>query len=122
MVFTHHDEDLNIDHRIAHQAVLTATRPMPGACVREIYAFEVLSSTEWRYAYRFAPDTYVGIEKSLSKKVEAMACYGSELREYPHPRSLEGIRLQARYRGLEVGMEAAEAFKSVRRIGLGRLV
>lgn len=47
LVYTHHYGDLNVDHRVTHQAVMTACRPMPGATVREILTFEVMSSTEW---------------------------------------------------------------------------
>ena len=48
LIYTHHYGDLNIDHRVTHQAVMTACRPRPGFCVKELYAFEVLSSTEWQ--------------------------------------------------------------------------
>jgi LmbE family N-acetylglucosaminyl deacetylase len=34
-IYTHHGGDLNIDHAVTHRAVLTATRPMAGGCVRE---------------------------------------------------------------------------------------
>ena len=47
VVYTHHGGDLNIDHRIVHQAVVTACRPLPGQSVRALYAFETVSSTEW---------------------------------------------------------------------------
>ena len=46
-IYTHHHGDLNVDHRVTHQAVMTACRPMPGISVREILTFEVMSSTEW---------------------------------------------------------------------------
>ena len=42
VIYTHHGGDLNIDHSILHRAVLTATRPVGGCPVREIYTFEVL--------------------------------------------------------------------------------
>ena len=47
IVYTHHYGDLNIDHQITHKAVITACRPIPQSSVKEIYSFEVLSSTEW---------------------------------------------------------------------------
>lgn len=46
VIYTHHHGDLNIDHRSTHQAVMTACRPLSGSTIREIYSFEVLSSTE----------------------------------------------------------------------------
>jgi LmbE family N-acetylglucosaminyl deacetylase len=114
IIFTHFKNDLNIDHRLTYQAVLTATRPMQNECVKEIYSFEVLSSTEWNYPNSFSPDTYFDISDTIELKLKAMKKYASELCEYPHPRSLEGIDLNAKYQGMRVGKEYVEAFESVR--------
>ncbi|MAC83417.1 MAG: GlcNAc-PI de-N-acetylase [Arcobacter sp.] len=114
IIFTHYEHDLNIDHQITYKAVVTATRPMEDECVKEIYSFEILSSTEWNYPLSFSPDTFFNIKETLDLKIEAMKEYTSELCKYPHPRSLEGIELNARYRGIRVGKKFVEAFKSVR--------
>jgi len=114
IIFTHFENDLNIDHHITYQAVLTATRPMEDECVKEIYSFEILSSTEWNYPLSFSPDTYFDISDTIDLKIKAMEEYTSELCEYPHPRSLEGIKLNAKYQGMRVGKQYVEAFKSVR--------
>ena len=116
IIFTHSKSDLNIDHRITYQAVITATRPMKNETVKSIYAFEVLSSTEWNYPLSFSPNVYFNIEDTLDLKLQAMAEYKSELREYPHPRSLEGIKIKAKQRGMEVGFCYAEAFELIRRV------
>ncbi len=114
IIFTHYEHDLNIDHQITYKAVITATRPMEDECVKEIYSFEILSSTEWNYPLSFSPDTYYDINNTLDLKIKAMEMYTSELCEYPHPRSLEGIELNAKYQGMRVGKPAVEAFKSIR--------
>ena len=114
IIFTHYENDLNIDHRLTYQAVLTATRPMSDETTKEIYSFEILSSTEWNYPLSFSPDVYFDISDTLDKKIKAMSFYKSELREYPHPRSLEGIELNAKYWGMRLGKKAVESFKSVR--------
>lgn len=114
IIFTHYADDLNIDHRITYQAVLTATRPMAHECVKEIYAFEVLSSTEWNYPLSFSPDLYYDVTATLPLKIDAMRHYAGELREYPHPRSLRGIELNADYWGMRTGLIKAEAFKTIR--------
>lgn len=116
VIFTHSKKDLNIDHRITHKAVLTATRPMENECVKELYAFEILSSSEWNMQEPFIPDTYVDTEETIDLKKEAMEAYRSELREYPHPRCIEGIELQCKSRGMCVGLHYAEAFETVRRV------
>jgi LmbE family N-acetylglucosaminyl deacetylase len=114
IIFTHFENDLNIDHRITYQAVLTATRPMSDCSVKEIYSFEILSSTEWNYPLSFNPDVYFDISDTLKDKIKAMSYYESELKNFPHPRSLKGIELNAKYWGMRVGLDAVEAFKSIR--------
>lgn len=114
IIFTHYEKDLNIDHQITYKAVITATRPMENETVKEIYSFEILSSTEWNYPLSFSPDIFYDISDTLDLKIEAMKQYGSELREYPHPRSPEGIELNAKYHGMRVGKKYIEAFKSIR--------
>ena len=116
VILTHYRNDLNIDHQITYQAVLTATRPLPGETVRKIYSFEVLSSTEWSYPLSFSPDTFFDISKTVDIKLKAMKQYKAELRAAPHPRSLEGIKLIAKTWGMKVGLKSAEAFKLVRSI------
>ena len=114
IIFTHYGNDLNIDHKITYQAVITATRPMENESVKEIYSFEILSSTEWQYPISFSPDVFFDIKDTIELKLSAMKCYKSELCEYPHPRSLQGIELNAKYNGMKVGKNYVEAFKSVR--------
>lgn len=116
IVYTHHAGDLNVDHQITHQAVLTACRPMPGASVREIYAFEVLSSTEWaspRYE-PFLPSVYVDISEFIGVKLRALEVYALEMRSVPHSRSIEHVRCLGEHRGNSVGVVAAEAFEAIR--------
>lgn len=117
VIYTHHPGDLNVDHGVVHRAVLTATRPMPGKSVREIFAFEVPSSTEWafhRLEPSFRPNVFVDITETLEAKISALACYDTETREFPHPRSPEALRAIAARWGSVAGFHAAEAFELVR--------
>ena len=117
IVYTHHAGDLNVDHRLTCEAVLTACRPLAGATVERIVSFEVLSSTEWappRADRAFVPNVFLDISAVLDRKLKAMACYRSELKPMPHPRSLEAIRHQAKLWGAKVGCRAAEAFMLLR--------
>lgn len=115
-VYTHHHGDLNVDHRVTNQAVLTACRPMPGSSVREILTFEVMSSTEWATpsVAPFVPNTFVDISNYLPKKLGALAAYDIEMRPVPHSRSIAHVEALARHRGNCVGLEVAEAFEVVR--------
>jgi LmbE family N-acetylglucosaminyl deacetylase len=117
MVFTHHPSDLNIDHAITHRAVLTATRPLSGCPVKELYAFEIPSSTEWSFGQfgSFQPDTFCNVESTMEMKIRAMGLYETERREFPHPRSPEALEAMAQRWGSVVGLRYAEAFETIRR-------
>lgn len=115
-IFTHHGGDLNMDHVIAFRATLTAARPTKESLVRAVYAYEVLSSTEWafnKFAPQFYPNLFYDITGTIDKKIQAMKMYKTETREYPHPRSSEAILALAKKRGSEIGMAAAEAFETI---------
>jgi hypothetical protein len=62
----------------------------------------------------FHPVRFVDISKTLKRKCKALECYGSEMRPFPHARSLDGLEALARWRGVSAGVEAAEAFTVVR--------
>lgn len=119
VVFTHSGGDLNVDHVVLHRATLTATRPMENHPVKDVYSYEVASSTEWtfqQFAPAFRPSLFVDISDQLERKVEGMALYESEAREFPHPRSGEALRVIAKRWGTVVGVQAAEAFELIRSV------
>jgi len=116
-IYTHHHGDLNVDHRLAHEAVLTACRPLVGHSVREIYTFETLSSTEWsgpRQDRTFIPNHFENIAGFFDIKLAALAAYEAEMAPFPHPRSEEAVRAQATLRGTQSGFFVSEAFMLVR--------
>ncbi len=114
IVYTHHAGDLNLDHRIVHQAVLTACRPLPGATVKEIYGMEVVSSTEWRTV--FDPTHFVDISEHFETKDRALRFYDDEMRPSPHARSYRRLRALADWRGGQAGVHQAEAFTTIRTV------
>ena len=116
VIYTHHHGDLNVDHRLTHAAVMTACRPLPGSSVREIYGFEVLSSTEWatQQDSPFLPNYFVDITQQLQTKLDALEAYAEEMRKTPHSRSMAHVEVLAHHRGYSVGVDAAEAFEVYR--------
>ncbi|HEY6895651.1 MAG TPA: PIG-L family deacetylase, partial [Rhodocyclaceae bacterium] len=119
VVYTHHAGDVNIDHRVLNDAVVAACRPQPGHGVRTLLFFEIASSTEWRPAASgpaFTPDWFVNIEAYWPTKQAALAAYASEMRPFPHARSIEAVEHLAAWRGASVGCAKAEAFMLGRRI------
>lgn len=119
LVYTHHHRDLNVDHELACRAVLTAARPLPSADVERILAFETLSSTEWAIpeaGATFQPTVFQQVSDHLDAKLDALRVYESELREPPHPRSVDVVRQNARVWGAKSGLDAAEPFELLREV------
>ncbi len=119
IVVTHHLGDLNIDHNLTHKALLTACRPEPGSNIKKILSFEVLSSTDWQSASSgmpFIPNYFENVKDFFDKKVEALEVYSSEMRDWPHSRSIKAVTNLASLRGSSVGVELAEAFILLRSI------
>ena len=115
-LYVPHWGDIHTDHRLAYQAALVAARPGYNS-VNRILSYETLSETEWSsYSpeQAFLPTVYVDISDFLDLKKEAMSCFRSQLKDFPHPRSLDGIDALARIRGSTVMVGAAEAFVLVR--------
>ena len=111
--------DLHLDHQLVFRAGLVAARPCRAGSPRRIYAYETLSETNWNAPFLtpgFIPNHFVDISAFLETKLEAMACYRSQLREPPHERSLGGLRALATLRGATVGLGAAEAFITLRTV------
>ena len=120
IIFTHNGSDLNIDHQMTFQAVVTGTRPMEGENVKTIITFETPSAAEWQAsskADKFCPNLYMQVnEEDVLAKIKAMECYEFEKRTFPHPRSGQALKVLAQNRGLQVGCNFAEAFQIIRMI------
>jgi LmbE family N-acetylglucosaminyl deacetylase len=111
--------DLHRDHRIVFETALASARPdgIPG--VRSVLAYETLSQTNWNAPFltpSFVPTVYLDVSHVLDRKLKAMSCFRTQIRPFPHERSLEAIEALARFRGSTVGAAAAEAFVLIRSI------
>lgn len=114
IIFTHYGKDLNIDHQITYNAVITAARPIKGETVKEIYSFEIPSSTEWGYPLSFSPNIFFDVTETIDIKLKALQVYTSEIRDFTHPRSEEFIKLNSKLWGVKAGLTNAEVFQSIR--------
>lgn len=114
-----HRGDIHLDHRRLFEASLIAARPIGTQKVKRIYAYETLSETEWAAPFpddNFLPQIFVNIKDQLPKKLEAFSCFKSQIKDFPHPRSIKNIESLARLRGSTVSCEAAEAYSLIREI------
>ena len=115
-IYTHTKHDVNVDHRSIFDAVITATRPTKNTNVKKVITFEVPSSSEWFFGDNFTPNIFVDIKKELPLKLKAIKKYKNELRNFPHPRSVEALNSIAKRWGTVSGFEAAEAFQLIREL------
>ena len=113
IIYTHIKNDINKDHKIAHEATLVASRCKEKS-ISFIYGYETPSETEWEIPYSFKPNFYVDISDHIDTKIEAMKCYKSQLYDSPHPRSLEHLKNRSRYWGEIMLMQMAEPFEMLR--------
>lgn len=114
VVLTHSDNDVNLDHRTVFQASLQSTRPTNKSKIKCLLAFEILSSTEWKFKKIFEPNYFYCIDKTINQKIKAIKKYKTEIKKFPHPRSVEGIKTLAKYRGMQSHNKFSEAFKIIR--------
>lgn len=116
IIFTHHKDCLNIDHRIVYQATLICFRPQLGN-KSVIYSYYVPSSTDYSPFSNFDGETYFDVGKYKDKKNKCLKkCYAEEMRDYPHSRSYQNVENLMKVWGSEVGIHYAEKFKLIREI------
>ena len=115
-----HRGDIHKDHRITYEAALVAARPINENPVQRILAYETLSETEWAAPFpdeAFIPNYYERItEAQLEIKLKAFQFFSTQIKQPPHPRSLQNIKYLARLRGASISYAAAEAFHLIRNI------
>src|SRR5699024_8975497 len=112
-----HRGDMHIDHKIVSECSMVALRPINNPQLKNIYAYETLSETEWDIPSvnnAFVPNVWVDISETIDQKLEAMSFYKSQLYEFPHPRSLKAIKSLSQFRGSTVGVNYGESFMLIR--------
>lgn len=117
-VYTHHWGDLNKDHRVCFEAVLTAFRPRRQKIKSiKLYCFEIPGNMNLLPPFplnRFRPNYFVDITNLVGLKIKALKAYRSELRNYPDFLSPESILILAKKMGRNKGYKFAEAFEEIR--------
>ncbi|MEG0075285.1 MAG: PIG-L deacetylase family protein [Eubacterium sp.] len=119
IVYTHHRGDVNKDHRIVYESTMVAVRPIYTQCVKKILCYAVPSSSEWNadlVETTFHPTVFEEIDPFYGLKQRAIESYGTEIRAFPHPRSLKYVDIFDRAMGLKVGLKRSEGFQLIREI------
>ena len=116
-IFTHSYLDCNNDHKIVYNSTLISSRPTPKNKILRLYSYEVLSSSEWNFGDQFQPNFFVTLNnEDLQMKIDSLKIYSLEIGKYPFPRSEQGVKTLAMFRGMQAGVNYAEAFKLIREI------
>lgn len=119
VVYTHFYGDVNKDHTRVFESTMVAVRPVSSQCVQEIYCYQVPSSTEWAANVTqstFIPNVFEEISPYYDQKQKSILAYSTELREYPHPRSLEVVKVYDEALAKRNGLNLAEGFMLIRKV------
>jgi len=114
-IFTHSDKDLNIDHQLVNRAVQTAARSSGKNFIKNIFAFEISSSTNsLKGKDNFNPNMYIDISIFIEQKKKALNQYSNQFKKYPNQLSIKSIINLNKCRGSEMCRKFCEAFEVLR--------
>lgn len=119
IAFIPHKGDMHMDHGIVAHSAMVALRPINDLKIDHVFAYETLSETEWNIPTvdnAYIPNVWSDISPYIEIKKQAMNCYQSQLKQPPHPRTLEIIEVLAKLRGSTIGVPYAESFMQIRSI------
>lgn len=119
IIYLPYRNDVHTDHEVVFDAVVSCTKSFRYGFIRKIRSYETLSETEFSLRpdnNGFKPNLWVDITGYLDKKIEIMRLFEGEMGEHPFPRSERNLRALATLRGATAGVEAAEAFMSLKEI------
>lgn len=109
--------DAHSDHNVVFECCMACAKTFRCPSVKRITTMEIVSETNFGKPYdKFNPVFYVDISNTIENKIEAMNIYDSEVGEHPFPRSEVSIKSLAALRGVEAGVNAAEAFRLIKEI------
>ena len=113
--------DVHQDHQMVFKASMIIARSVAKTRIKKVLCYEDPSATEQSPPlphWTFVPNYFVDISEFIDKKIEAFKFYVREQREFPHPRSIEGIKAFAQWRGVEANLKYAEAFMMLKDVWL----
>ena len=97
---------------------MVAVRPIHSQCVREVYCYQVPSSTEWAANVAqstFIPNVFEEISEYYDKKQDSILAYSSEIRVPPSP-LLKVVKMYDLVLAKRNGLELAEGFMLIRKV------
>lgn len=119
IIYVPYRNDVHSDHKVIFDVVAACTKSFRFPFIRKVRAYETLSETEFGITPEssgFRPNLWIDITEHLEKKIMIMKKYKGEMGKHPFPRSERNINALATIRGATAGVEAAEAFLSLKEI------
>lgn len=107
----------NQDHEAVYDACVTACRPHLAAhkSFQKVVLVADAPQLGWGIREPFQPNFYVSLTREqVERKIRAYECHASQVRPAPHMGSPEALRNLAATRGMEISVEYAEAYQSLR--------
>lgn len=114
VVFIPNRDDFNMDHREVYHGSQVVLRRYQQHPPRVVMMYEVPSSTTQSFKNNFHCNYYQSItQNDVEQKINVLYKYTKEVREFPNPRSKQGIMTYAMFRGMECNSEYAEGFNII---------
>ncbi len=111
--------DIHSDHRKVFESAYSCTKTFRYPSIEKVLMMETISETDFAPAIptnAFLPNSYVDISDYISRKIEILKIYESEIKEHPFPRSIRAVEALAVLRGAQAGCEYAESFMMLKEI------
>ncbi len=111
--------DVHTDHFWTFRALFACVKSFRAPSVKKILCYETLSETDFgatKASEQFFPQVFVDVSDYLTKKIDIMKTYKSEMQSFPSPRSADAVEALAKIRGASAGVRAAEAFQLIKEI------
>lgn len=111
--------DVHSDHAYVFDSSIACTKSFRYPFVKKVCVYETLSETEFGLRTDddgFRPNQWIEISNFISRKIEILKVYNSEIGNHPFPRSEVSIRSLANLRGSCIDSIAAESFMVIKQI------
>ena len=115
-VYLNFGNDIHTDHQVSYKVILSSIKSFRHQYIKMISLYETLSETHFQSPFlekEFQPNYFIDISKFIEKKCNIMKIYKSELLKSPQPRTIENIKVLAKFRGSRCMSKFAEAFMTI---------
>ena len=114
IVFIPNKDDFNMDHKAVHEVCEVVLRRYQKHSPDKILMYEIPSSTTQSFNNNFKCNYYEELSlANINYKIKRFGEYKYEVREFPNPRSENGIKTYAMFRGMECNTKYAEGFNLI---------